>query len=91
MTKATKTAIANLSDDLLQLQQPIYSSLTVAILQQLLILEGYGTLPDGTTLPITGNFLDETTTAVKNFQQAVGLSPDGVVGANTWAALVPNS
>jgi peptidoglycan hydrolase-like protein with peptidoglycan-binding domain len=90
MTTVTKIAIANLNDDLAQLQQPTSSSLAVAILQQLLILEGYGTLPDGTTLPVTGNFLDETTTAVKNFQQAMGLSPDGIVGANTWAALVPN-
>ncbi|WP_341528469.1 peptidoglycan-binding domain-containing protein [Nostoc sp. UHCC 0302] len=90
MATVTKTAITNLNDDLQQVQQPTYSSLTVAVLQQLLILEGYGTLPDGTALPVTGNFLDETTTAVKNFQQAIGLSPDGVVGANTWAALVPN-
>ncbi|MBD2520728.1 peptidoglycan-binding protein [Nostoc sp. FACHB-973] len=90
MTTVTKIAIANLNDDLAQLQQPTSSSLAVAVLQQLLILEGYGTLPDGTTLPVTGNFLDETTTAVKNFQQAMGLSQDGIVGANTWAALVPN-
>ncbi|MBD2527388.1 peptidoglycan-binding protein [Nostoc sp. FACHB-133] len=90
MTTVTKIAIANLNDDLAQLQQPTSSSLAVAVLQQLLILEGYGTLPDGTTLPVTGNFLDETTTAVKNFQQAMGLSPDGIVGVNTWAALVPN-
>ncbi|BCL33929.1 peptidoglycan-binding domain-containing protein [Nostoc sp. MS1] len=90
MATQTKTAIANFSDDLLQLQKPVYSSLTVAILQQLLILEGYGTLPDGTTLPVTGNYLDETVTAVENFQQAMGLTVDGVVGANTWAALVPN-
>ena len=56
MATETKIAIANLTDDLLQLQKPVYSSLTVAILQQLLILEGYGTLPDGTTLPVTGNY-----------------------------------
>lgn len=90
MATETKIAIANLTDDLLQLQKPVYSSLTVAILQQLLIFEGYATLPDGTTLPVTGNYLDETVTAVENFQQAMGLSVDGVVGANTWAALVPN-
>ncbi|MBD2505175.1 hypothetical protein [Anabaena azotica] len=33
MATQTKTAIANLSDDLLQLQKPVYSSLTVAILR----------------------------------------------------------
>ncbi|MBD2451953.1 peptidoglycan-binding protein [Nostoc sp. FACHB-152] len=90
MTTETKTANTNLTDDLLQIQKPMYSSLTVAILQQLLVLEGYGTLPDGTTLPVTGNFLDETVTAVENFQRAMGLSVDGIVGANTWAALLPN-
>ncbi|MBD2504903.1 peptidoglycan-binding domain-containing protein [Anabaena azotica] len=90
MATENKIAIANLTDDLLQLQKPVYSSLTVAILQQLLISEGYGNLPDGTTLPVTGNYLDETVTAVENFQQAMGLSVDGVVGANTWTALVPN-
>lgn len=32
MTTETKTANTNLTDDLLQIQKPMYSSLTVAIL-----------------------------------------------------------
>jgi len=87
MTADSRSAIASLNNDLPTLQQPIYSSLAVAILQQILIIEGYGTLPDGSTLPITGNFLNETNIAVLNFQQAMGLVQDGVVGPSTWAAL----
>ncbi|MBD2503325.1 peptidoglycan-binding protein [Anabaena azotica FACHB-119] len=49
-----------------------------------------GVSTDGTTLPVTGNYVDETVTAVENFQQAMGLTVDGVVGANTWAALIRN-
>jgi len=74
--------LPNLTNDLPTLAQPMYGSLAVAILQQLLILEGYGT-----NLPVTGNFLNETTAAVLNFQQAAGLQQDGIVGPNTWTAL----
>ncbi len=34
-------------------------------------------------------FGDGTLAAVKNFQQSVGLTADGFVGPNTWAALHP--
>ncbi|MBW4521002.1 MAG: peptidoglycan-binding protein [Scytolyngbya sp. HA4215-MV1] len=79
--------LSTLTDDVLTLSEPMSGSLTVAILQRLLILEGYGTLPDGSTLPTTGNFLDETNAAVINFQQAMGLQPDGIVGQETWLAI----
>lgn len=81
MTVSTKPAIANLVDDLPTLQEGD-SSVGVAILQQLLILEGYGT-----NLPVTGFFGDQTNAAVLNFQQAMGLQQDGVVGPDTWNAL----
>ncbi len=71
-----------LTNDLPTLAQPMYGSLAVAILQPLLILQGYGE-----NLPVTGNFLNETTAAVINFQQAQGLQQDGIVGPNTWTAL----
>ena len=81
MNATTKVSIANLTDDLPNLQEGT-SSVAVAILQQLLIQEGYGT-----NLPVTGFFGNETQTAVLNFQQTMGLQQDGIVGENTWNAL----
>ncbi|MGB8964060.1 MAG: peptidoglycan-binding protein [Candidatus Cybelea sp.] len=37
--------------------------------------------------PITGTFDTGLETAVKNFQSSQGLTPDGIVGPATWAAL----
>ncbi|WP_199320311.1 peptidoglycan-binding protein [Leptolyngbya sp. FACHB-261] len=51
--------------------------------KRLLISEGYGP-----NLPVTGYFGDETAAAVENFQQAAGLAQDGVVGPDTWQALI---
>lgn len=81
MTITKKIAIANLVDDLPTLQEG-NSSVAVAVLQQLLVLEGYGA-----NLPITGFYGNETNAAVLNFQQAMGLQQDGVVGPNTWNVL----
>jgi peptidoglycan hydrolase-like protein with peptidoglycan-binding domain len=39
--------------------------------------------------PITGVFDATLETSVKSFQQANGLTPDGVVGPSTWAKLPP--
>lgn len=38
---------------------------------------------------IDGRFGPRTQSAVMRFQAASGLAPDGVVGKNTWAALIP--
>lgn len=56
----------------------------VVELQAMLVLLGYF---GG---PVDGNYQSSTATAVANFQQAAGLVPDGVMGPNTWAALLPS-
>lgn len=53
---------------------------TVKSMQQQLTAKGYGTAADG----IHGA---NTTTAVKAFQRANGLTQDGIVGSKTWAKL----
>lgn len=57
---------------------------TVRELQALLTLLGFY---QGS---VDGNFQDSTTTAVITFQQAAGLTADGIVGANTWSRLLPS-
>lgn len=56
----------------------------VRALQQLLILRGYKLPNHG----IDGEFGDETETVVQLFQRDEGLTVDGIVGADTWKALV---
>ena len=41
----------------------------------------------GYSLQVDGKFGQGTENAVKDFQKAKGLTADGVVGTNTWAAL----
>jgi len=57
----------------------------VATLQQLLTLKGFS--PGG----VDGDFGPKTLAAVKAFQHAKGLTVDGVVGPQTWAALRASS
>lgn len=52
-------------------------------MQNLLLKHGYSLPQHGAD----GEFGDETLAAVKAFQSAKGLSVDGIVGTNTWAAL----
>lgn len=53
----------------------------VVAIQYLLRAEGYALTADG-------NFGPQTQSAVKNFQGTKGLAADGIVGSNTWQALV---
>ena len=39
--------------------------------------------------PVDGNYQDTTETAVRAFQQDVGLTSDGIVGPATWDKLLP--
>lgn len=55
----------------------------VAQLQQLLTREGY-------PIPASGNFLDQTNTAVRKYQKDHGLKVDGIVGAASWTSLYNN-
>ncbi|MBD0336066.1 MAG: peptidoglycan-binding protein [Cyanobacteria bacterium Co-bin13] len=52
-------------------------------LQAMLRLLGF--YPD----TVTGQFQESTQEAVKQFQSATGLAPDGVVGSATWSQLFP--
>lgn len=54
----------------------------VVALQHLLMLRGVVTFYN-----VDGVFGDKTEQAVKDFQQARGIYPDGMVGAKTWPAL----
>ncbi len=55
----------------------------VTEVQALLKLMGYY------TGAINGTYDDSTANAVFQFQKAAGLSPDGIVGTDTWNALLP--
>ncbi|MEP0802526.1 peptidoglycan-binding domain-containing protein [Funiculus sociatus] len=57
----------------------------VSELQAVLRLLGYY------TGEVNGVYGDSTAIAVSRFQQAAGLKPDGVVGAETWRRLFPTS
>ena len=54
----------------------------VTTLQYLLRSKGY-------TITVDGSFGSQTQTAVRSFQSSRGLYVDGVVGTQTWTALVP--
>ena len=56
-------------------------------LQKLLIAKGYSCGAKGAD----GKFGNDTLAAVKAFQKANGLKDDGIVGADTWAALEKES
>ena len=59
------------------------SGANVKTLQKLLIAKGYSCGAKGAD----GKFGDSTLAAVKAFQKDAGLKADGIVGADTWAAL----
>lgn len=59
--------------------------MSVATAQQLLVhIWGYN-------LKIDGNFGPRTERAVRDFQSLIGLSPDGIIGRDTWDVLFPGN
>ena len=64
--------------------QYLDKGLYVTAVQYLLRAEGYALAADGTFGP-------QTRSAVKSFQGSKGLAVDGIVGPNTWQALVQDN
>jgi N-acetylmuramoyl-L-alanine amidase len=56
---------------------------SVKELQSMLVLLGY--YPG----PVSGLYQENTQTAVRRFQEAAGITPDGIVGPATWSSLLP--
>ncbi|MFM7325354.1 MAG: peptidoglycan-binding domain-containing protein, partial [Nodosilinea sp.] len=56
---------------------------SVKELQSLLVLLGYY---GG---PVTSLYQEDTERAVRDFQRAAGITPDGIVGPTTWSQLFP--
>jgi N-acetylmuramoyl-L-alanine amidase len=56
---------------------------SVKELQAMLVLLGY--FPG----PVSGVYQEATETAVRRFQEAAGITPDGIVGPATWNSLLP--
>ena len=66
------------------------TALSIAAAQLLLIRHGYscgGPIVDGEE-QVTGQYGSGTEEAVRAFQRAKGLTADGVITADTWAALL---
>ena len=66
------------------------TALSIAAAQLLLIRHGYscsGSIVNGEE-QLTGQFGSGTEEAVRSFQRAKGLTADGVIAADTWAALL---
>jgi len=57
---------------------------SVKELQSLLVLLGYY---GG---PVTSLYQEDTERAVRDFQRAAGITPDGIVGPTTWSQLFPD-
>lgn len=72
--------------DLLMLRTGSESN-QVGTLQILLNAYGYRD-SDGDILEVDNDFGEATEYAVRAFQRANGLSADGIVGFNTWTALL---
>lgn len=71
------------ADPVLRLQTPPITGEVVRRLERALTKAGF-------PIEVNGVFEAATDNAVRRFQQANGLSPDGVVGPTTWRALEAN-
>lgn len=87
---ATPIAPTEYADVSLPVLRRGMTALSIAAAQLLLIRHGYscgGPIVDGEE-QVTGQYGSGTEEAVRAFQRAKGLSADGMISADTWAALL---
>lgn len=86
----TTSATTTMGGNIVNIKLPILKSGTkngyVKTLQQLLLADGY----DLGSYGVDGNFGSKTLSAVKSYQTANKLTPDGIVGEKTWASILKN-
>ena len=80
LQRSTRASAQVVQERLLSLRSPMMSGADVEAVQKALAAEGYDMTADGVFGPATS-------TAVTSFQKNSGLTPDGIVGSATRAAL----
>jgi len=71
-------------------QSPFYHSTYTKGIQRIVYCRGHAGVVDSADKFADGYFGIDTDTAVREFQTAEGITPDGIVGPRTWTALQRN-